>query len=111
MAVLSYSFPLLSLDVCSSLSKEMVECSFRIAQILSVLYSSSLELLLMLIFMEELISPWSDLNTHCEWAITGLGGVRLEFEFAYDISWLLTLGKSFSLSNYDSLRPQNESTN
>lgn len=34
--------------------------------------------------------------------------MRLEFEFAYDISWLLTLGKSLSLPNYDSLRPQNE---
>lgn len=45
-AVLSYSFPLLSLDMCLSLSKEMVECSsFGITQILSVLYPSSLELL------------------------------------------------------------------
>lgn len=34
--------------------------------------------------------------------------MRIEFEFAYDISWLLTLGKSFGLSNYDSLRPQSE---
>lgn len=67
----------------------MVEySSFEISQILIVLYPSSLKLLLDAHFHPNCLFLFVVTDTSmCEYKITSLEDVKLEFEFSYHISW------------------------
>lgn len=77
------------MDVCLSLSGEMVEYfSFEISQILIVLYPFSLKMLPGANFHPNSLFLFVVTETSMgEYKITSLEDVKLEFEFSYHISW------------------------